>query len=147
VVHNQLWQGSVVASYYDRLPSYAQERVRKDVWNLSQNAAGLKLVFNTNATEVIVRYVVSRKNYAMNHFPATGVSGVDLFAENNDGTWAWANGTYAFKDTITYTYKGLDLDSDDYKTGRTFHLYLPLYATVDWLEIGIPIKSSFHFVP
>lgn len=149
-VHNQLWQGSEIASYYDRLPADAQKNVRKAVWNLSRNAAGLKLVFNTDATDITVRYVVSKKNYAMNHFPATGVSGVDLYALKNDGTWAWANdgiGIYDFKDTITYTYAGLEPDRDDNRTGRVFHLYLPLYNTIEWLEIGVPSGNSFAFVP
>lgn len=146
-VHNQLWSGSEIASYYDRLPARAEDKVRKEVWNLSRNAAGLKLVFTTDATDITVRYVVSRKNYGMDHFPATGVSGVDLFALNNDGTWAWANGSYRFKDTITYTYSGLDLDRDHDRNGREFHLYLPLYNTVEWLEIGVPSANSFTFVP
>jgi len=146
-VHNQLWSGSEIASYYDRLPAKAENDVRKEVWDLSRNAAGLKLVFKTDATDITVRYVVSKKNYAMDHFPATGVSGVDLFATNNDGTWLWANGSYSFKDTITYTYPGLDLDRDRYRNGREFHLYLPLYNTVEWLEIGVPSANSFTFIP
>lgn len=146
-VHNQLWHGSEIACYYDRLPAKAENEVRKEVWNLSRNAAGLKLVFTTDAAEITVRYVALKKNYAMDHFPATGVSGIDLFATNDDGTWTWANGSYSFKDTITYTYSGLDLDRDRYRNRREFHLYLPLYNTVEWLEIGVPSASSFTFVP
>lgn len=148
-VHNQLWTKEDLKSFYDRLPGKAQKSVRKEVWNLSQNTAGLKLVFNTNAEEIVVRYVTSKPKsaYAMNHFPATGASGVDLFAENFDGSWAWANGKYDFKDTITYTYKGLTLEKEKYKDGRNFHLYLPLYNGVKWLEIGVLKGSTFKFIP
>lgn len=146
-VHHQLWSGKEINSFYDRLPSKAEKNVRNAVWSLSKNAAGLKLVFSTNAEEIIVRYAVAKSNYAMSHFPATGVSGLDLFAENPDGSWAWANGKYNFKDTITYTYRGLVLDRKKYKNGRTFHLYLPLYNNVKWLEIGVSVGSTLKFVP
>lgn len=148
-VHNQLWNNKEIKNYYDRLLAKAQQQVRKEVWALSGNAAGLKLVFNTNAQEIVVRYTTSKSksSYAMSHFPATGVSGLDLYAENIDGTWAWANSTYSFKDTITYTYSALTLDRAKYKNGRNFHLYLPLYNGVKWLEIGVPAGSTFKFIP
>lgn len=146
-VHNQLWNGKELKSFYDRLPARAERLVRKEVWSLSENAAGLKLVFNTNAEEIIVKYVTSKKSYAMNHFAATGVSGVDLFAENNDGSWAWANSKYEFKDTVTYTFSGLTLEKAKYKNGRNFHLYLPLYNGVKWLQIGVPVGNTFKFIP
>lgn len=146
-VHNQLWTGSDVHSFYDRLPAKAESVVRSPVWKLSRNAAGLKLVFKTDAQDITIRYVLSNKNYAMNHFPATGVSGVDLFAENSDGSWAWTYGKYKFKDTVTYTYTGLNLDKEKYKDGRTFHLYLPLYNSVQWMEIGVPSDNAFKFIP
>lgn len=149
VVHNQLWNGNQLESFYDRLPLEVHEKTRRPVWNLSKNAAGLKLIFNTSSEEIYVRYKTGkpRSNYAMNHFPATGVSGVDLFAENLDGSWAWANGKYQFKDTISYTFTGLNLDTEGYKKGRDFHLYLPLYNSVEWLEIGVPSGNTIDFIP
>ncbi len=146
-VHNQGWSDKEIKSFYDRLPSKMENTVRPEVWNLSRTAAGLELVFNTTAEQIIIRYVTTKKKYAMNHFPATGVSGVDLFAENKDGSWAWANGKADFKDTITYSYASLDLDKDQYKSGRKFHLFLPLYNGVKWLEIGVPEGSGFKFIP
>ena len=70
-----------------------------------------------------------------------------MFAENVDGSWAWANGRYDFKDTVTYTFSKLDLDEKNYKNGRTFHLYLPLYNSIKWLEIGVKEGKSFRFIP
>src|SRR5690606_33829397 len=55
------------------------------------------------------------------------------------------NGKYAFKDTITYTFSGMDAAHDS--DGREFHLYLPLYNRVEWMEIGVPTEHSFAFVP
>ncbi|MGX5817071.1 SGNH/GDSL hydrolase family protein [Chitinophaga lutea] len=149
LLHQQLWNGAAVENYYDRLPAKGKDLVRKEVWGLSKNAAGLKLVFNTNAQDITVRYVTSRSknSYAMPHFPATGVSGVDLFAENADGSWAWAGGKYDFGDTISYVFSGLTLDKAKYANGRNYHLYLPLYNGVQWLEIGVAGNSTFKFIP
>lgn len=147
IVHNQLWNKNETESFYDRLPSKAKNKVRKEVWNLSRNAAGLKLVFNTAAEKIHVRYTTTKSSYAMNHFPATGVSGVDLFAEDEDGAWAWASGKYQFKDTITYIFSGLTLDKEKYKDGRKFHLYLPLYNSLEWLEVGVPKGNTVDFIP
>src|SRR5690606_23929712 len=99
--------------------------------------------------EIFVRYTTTKTkaNYAMDHFPATGVSGVDLFAENSDGSWAWANGRYQFNDTITYSFSGLNLGKEKYKDGRKFHLYLPLYNNIKWLEIGVRVGNSIEFIP
>lgn len=146
VIENQPW-GKEAASFYDRFPARAESLVRKDVWNLSKNGAGLKLRFITDAKSIVVRYVVEKKNYAMNHFPATGVSGVDLYSLNNDGSWAWATTKASFGDTITYSYSSLDLNTDQYKNGREYHLYMPLYNNVEWMEIGVPEKSSFTPLP
>lgn len=147
VLHNQLWNGNELKAFYDRLPRKAN--VRSAVWNLSRNTAGLKLVFQTQATAIYVRYKTGKtpSSYAMAHFPATGVSGVDLFAENIDGSWVWANGKYQFNDTISYTFTDLSLDKGKYKNGRTFHLYLPLYNSVEWLEIGVPMEEVIDFMP
>ncbi len=144
VVGGQAWPKEV-ANFYDRLPKRAQSTVRKEVWNLSNNSAGLTINFKTNAKAITVRYVVKKKNYAMNHFPATGVSGVDLYSKNEDGSWAWANGKSSFNDTITYEFKNLDLDTRNYPKGRDYHLYLPTYNTLAWLEIGVNQNESFSF--
>ncbi len=147
VLQQQAWNKTDILSYYDRLPAKAEKAVRKEVWSLSKNAAGLKIVFNSNAPDITVRYVLVKKNYAMNHFPATGVSGIDLYAKNADGSWAWAPGNYSFKDTITFKFTNLNLDKAKYKNGREFHLYLPLYNSVEWLEIGVAKDKTFNPLP
>lgn len=143
VLEGQAWPAEV-KNFYDRLPAKAEKSVRKEVWRLSRNAAGVKLRFKTDAKSITVRYKVENKNYAMNHFPATGVSGIDLYSLNRDGSWAWATGKYKFGDTISYSYQNLDLDSESYPDGREYHLYLPLYNSVSWMEIGVPDRSSFE---
>ena len=77
VINGQAWTDT--EDFFDRLPSGAKEKVRDRVWELSKNSAGLTIRFSTNSPEIVVRYKVTG-NLAMSHMPATGVSGVDLYA-------------------------------------------------------------------
>ncbi len=128
--------------FYNRLPNDSAGKVRKEVWNLSLNSAGLKLRFKSNATDIIVRYVVSG-GIQMPHMPATGVSGLDLYAKDIHGNWMWSGGSYVFADTITYRFNNLLPGDGVHQKGREYHLYLPLYNTVKWMEIKIPEESFF----
>lgn len=82
----------------------------------------------------------------MPHMPATGVSGIDLYATDNNGQERWCVGRYVMQDTITYDFSGLSYAA---KTGKGFEyqLFLPLYNSVSWLEIGVPENTSFRFLP
>ncbi|MFD2553475.1 SGNH/GDSL hydrolase family protein [Sphingobacterium tabacisoli] len=122
-----------------RLPSRLQSQVRGAVWNLGQNAAGVYVDFRTDADTIVVRYAVSG-GLSMPHMPTTGVSGVDLYLKEAN-TWRWAYGSYQFKDTIQYTFSNIGNN----KTG-IYRLYLPLYNTVKWLEIGVDKSQQFSFV-
>ncbi len=144
VIQNQGWPDEIGKSF-QRLPNRAEGKVRKAVWDLSGNSAGLAIHFNTNAEQITVRYGVTGSK-AMNHMPATGKSGVDLYAIDSDGKWRFASGKFSFGDTITYRYDHL-MQSEYHKCGFEYRLYLPLYNSVEWLEIGIPDSASISFIP
>ncbi|WP_138991329.1 SGNH/GDSL hydrolase family protein [Larkinella sp. C7] len=137
VIEGQAWRGKDIQSPYDRLPAEAEKSVRKAVWDLSRNAAGLMIRFRASTDRITVRYIVKGKQ-SMPHMPATGVSGVDLYAGNSDGDWLWCNGKYAFGDTIQYQFANLEPNDAYHQKGREYRLYLPLYNSVQWLEIGVP---------
>jgi len=145
VIEGQAWQ-TELKSPYDRLPARAEKLVRAPVWNLSQNNAGEYISFKTDAKKIIIRYAVEGA-IQMPHFPATGVSGIDLYSISKDGDWNWAGGKYSFKDTIVYRYDNLEPDLSGYPKGREFRLYLPLYNKIRWLEIGVPSNTSLTPLP
>jgi len=124
---------------YDRFPARAEKQVRKAVWDLSKNSAGLQLHFRTDATEILIKYVV-KGTMQMPHMPATGVSGVDLYAKDADGKWLWSAGKYTFGDTITYRFTNLISPG---KRGREYTLYMPLYNSVKWMEVSVPKNDLF----
>lgn len=142
VIVGQAWPAEV-KDYYDRLPARAEAAVRKPVWNLSKNSTGLNLQFRSNAEEIIVKYQVTGA-LQMPHMPATGVSGVDLYAKGHKGEWLWSGGKYKFGDTVVYRFT--NLGTADRKE-RDYTLYLPLYNSVKWMEISVPEESVFVPVP
>lgn len=144
VIRGRAWQHDLQGSY-GRLPSKAQEKVRKAVWDLSQQSAGLSVAFYSNSPEIKVKYVV-KGNRGMVHMPVTGVSGVDLYATDKNGRSRWCAAKYVFGDTITYTYRGLTYEDSSNK-GYEYELFLPLYNAVSFLEIGVREDAFFQFIP
>jgi hypothetical protein len=67
VLEGQGWQNEV-KDFYDRLPLRAEQTVRKEVWDLSENSAGLLIKFRTNADEIIIKYAVAGR-LQMPHMP------------------------------------------------------------------------------
>ncbi len=145
VIEGQAFVGTLEAPF-DRLPQSAKNQVREAVWNLSRESAGMMIRFRTNASSISVRYMVS-SDFAMNHMPATGVSGVDLYSISNDGDWMWCRGRREFSDTVRYHFGQLKPGDGYHRRGREYRLYLPLYNQVNWLEIGVEDTSYFEPLP
>ncbi len=145
VIEGQAWPKEVQQPY-DRLPATAEKTVRKEVWNLSRQSAGLLIRFRASTDQVIVRYAVNR-THALPHMPATGVSGVDLYAVNSDGGYLWCAGKYSFGDTIQYSFTNLQPNDGYHPKGREYRLYLPLYNSVKWLQVGLPQGAGFTPLP
>ena len=125
--------------YFDRLPSKAEGIVRNPVWNLSRHSAGMCLRFETDSPNIYVRYKLYSERLSMTHMPATGVSGVDLYAEDGEGISRWVNGVGAEDQKVDKTLaQGLAPGS------RRYTLYFPLYNGVDKMEIGVEKGNFFN---
>lgn len=144
VIHGRGWTNGF-KSDYDRLPAGAEQKVRKAVWNLAENSAGLNLRFKSDAAEIVVKLKESG-SLQMPHMPATGVSGVDLYVKDVDGKWLWCAGKFDFGDTVTYRFLNVS-GKDRQIKDREYRLYLPLYNTVKWMEIAVPKEASFSAIP
>ncbi|MFG0259839.1 MAG: SGNH/GDSL hydrolase family protein [Phycisphaerales bacterium JB041] len=125
------------AAYYDRLPARAEGLVRDPVWQLSRHSAGMFASFETDASEIQVRYTLRSDRLDMAHMPATGVSGVDLYGLDGE-RWRWAA---VFKPTGKANEGSLIRNLDG--GARAWRTYLPLYNGVESFEIGVPEGASF----
>mgnify|MGYP006422574575 FL=1 len=124
--------------YFDRLPAKAEGVVREPVWNLSRHSAGMCVRFVTDSPNLYVRYNLHLERLDMTHMPATGVSGLDLYGNDDEGRDRWVAVVRPDKQQMdTSIAKDLSPGS------RRYTLYLPLYNGVDDLEIGILKGKSF----
>jgi lysophospholipase L1-like esterase len=131
VVEGKGWLDT--ASDYDRLPLKAKGMVNEDVWELGHCSAGMQVRFATDAETLQVHWTLTDRTLAMPHMPATGVSGIDLYARGKTGKLEFcANGIPTdTSNTVSFTLP----ESNEYV------LYLPLYNGVKLLEIGIPKET------
>ena len=97
--------------------------------------------FETNATAIHTRYNLTSANLAMPHMPATGVSGLDLYARDERGRDRWLNVTRPATQLVkAEIISGVDPAPEG---RRLYTAYLPLYNGVESLEIGVPSGATF----
>jgi hypothetical protein len=141
-VEGRGWGDQERKRWFDRLPAKAEGRVTDAVWNLSRDTAGMVARFKTDAREIYARYTVSKKQIASPHMPATGVSGLDLYARDDSGRWRWVMVTKPTAPTVeAVVISGLAPGTREYAA------YLPLYNGVESLEIGVPAGTTFEGLP
>ena len=117
-------------SYYDRLPAAAKDKVRPPVWDLSHDSAGMCLRFVTEATSIKIRWTLRKKNLAMPHMPATGVSGIDLYRRTDNRRWTFVQNGRPTSVSNEASFR--------VAPGTECMLYLPLYNGVESIQIGVP---------
>lgn len=140
-LEGRMWTDMERKRYYDRLPAVAEGKVTPNVWSLSHDSAGMMARFKSNASAVHVRYTLIKSNTAMPHMPGTGVSGIDLYARDEKGTWRWVN---VIKPVDKQNDQAGPLSEGMTPTEREFAIYLPLYNGVDKVEIGVNEGATFE---
>jgi hypothetical protein len=138
-VEGKGWPESETEKYFDRLPSRAKGVVRDPVWNLSRHSAGMLARFRTDAREIWIDHTVTSASLSMPHMPATGVSGIDLYAQTDQGDWRWL--AVSRPTTVTTRAK---LISEIAAGERAYSAYLPLYNGTESFKIGVPQGASFQ---
>jgi hypothetical protein len=130
-----LWQ-------YDRFPKRAKKTVPEAVWGLSHCSSGIAVRFVTTASEIHCRWKLEPGDLALNHMPATGKSGVDLYMRLPRGGWRWAGiGRPLAQKSESQIISGLQAGR------REFILYFPLYNGTRSLEIGVPRNARLSAAP
>lgn len=125
--------------WFDRLPASAKGKVTDAVWSLSRDSAGMLVRFKSDSPSLHVHYQLRKSNLAMPHMPATGVSGVDLYARDDAGKWKWVQVTRpATQEVKAEIIKGLAHGLREYAA------YLPLYNGVEFMSIGVEPGAKFE---
>ena len=133
-VEGQGWPAAELAAPFDRLPKKAEGSVPGSVWNLSRHSAGLCVRFVAAAPAIHLRWRLTSAELAMKHMPATGVSGLDLYARDGRGRWRWV--ACAAPNAAGVEQSAVVAGLADGR--REWLLFLPLYNGVETIEIGVP---------
>ena len=143
-IEGQGWSLEALHTRYDRLPREAEPLVPEAVWELSRLTAGLLARFSTNAETIRARWTLGQPERTLDHMPMSGSAGLDLYA-NINGIWRWAgvgrpkrHGSAEQEDELVCNL----LHGE-----KTFHLYFPLFNTIEKLEIGIPRSATIAPAP
>jgi lysophospholipase L1-like esterase len=129
--------------FFDRLPARAKEKVRPPVWDLSRHSAGMCVRFQSDGMAISARWTLLSANLAMSHMPASGVSGLDLYAQDEEGRWRWlgVGRPESAPNAQAQLVAGLPPGR------RAFLLYLPLYNGVESVEVGLPSGATAEPLP
>lgn len=130
-----------VETPFDRLPLRAKGVVREQVWRLSTDSSGMFVTFRAATPAMRFEVELRQARLEMPHMPATGVSGVDLYAREADGPWRWVFCPRPGAQTYSAELKGLSPEP------RTYRLYLPLYNGVSALRVAVPNGVELEPVP
>lgn len=139
VIEGQGWPREV-KNFYDRLPESAGKSVSGSLWNISTYSAGLQLHFTCDAEEVTIKYTVTGP-LQTSQWPASAVSGIDLYVKNSKGSWDAVAGSFAFGDTVVYNFRHLS------PVKKEYILYFPTGNTISWMQMDVPANCTFTPLP
>jgi hypothetical protein len=124
--------------FYDRLPARAEGMVRKPVWDLSRNSAGMCVRFVTDATAIRARWALTESWLYLPNITAIGKSGLDLYVKTDQG-WHWlaVGQPTAQTNEVTLVEKLVP-------GKREYLLYLPLYNGTKFAELGIGTNATLE---
>ena len=128
--------------YYDRLPRNVTTNVNGGVRAMKHHTSGMLFRFVTDSKRLDFKWVPYSANLAMDHMPATGVSGIDVYR------WDKARGRWLYVKTgrIWDAKKGGTL-SVDWTPGTPCIVNLPLYNGIKSFSLGIDPTAAVSSVP
>ena len=137
------WENT--AARYARLPESAKEKlINPTAWQMSLDSADIAVHFVTDAKTVHVRWILEGPRLEMPHMPATGASGVDLYAQDDSGQWRFIdNGRpyYLEVNESSFTFP------DTIPAERKCMVYFPLYNRTSSLAIGVASGNKLEAAP
>lgn len=121
---------------YERLPKEFEGVVRKSMWDLGRNSAGLYIRFRSNSTQIRARWRSLSPRQYMPHMADVGDSGLDLYILTEKDGWRFAGSGFEWKGRDKEV-KNKTMVSNMEPSMREYMLYLSLYNGISLLEIGV----------
>ena len=119
---------------FQRLPQKYKKTVREKVWDLSENSAGVSILFSSDTANLSIKWSI-KHDLRMNHMTDAGIKGVDLYTKRNKN-WQYTNTCLPNgKQNEQILFEDID------KKNREYCLSLPLYDTLIDMQIGLDDDS------
>ncbi len=115
---------------YKRFPAKYNGVVRKEVWELSEESAGISVRFRSNASTLYVKWTLLHGK-PFPHMAWTGIGGLDLYTYQ-DGRWVFVQTARPSGKESRYL-----MFENKNSEEREFLLNLPLYDGVESVFIGV----------
>ena len=127
--------------YYDRLPSGVTESVNAGVRDMKHHTTGLQFRFATGSHRLVFKWVPRNAGLAMDHMPASGMSGIDVYRFDQDkGCWLYVKtGRITSSDGAT-----LDIP---WTPGTPCIVNLPLYNGIREFSLGVEPDAAVTALP
>uniref|UniRef100_UPI00405797EF SGNH/GDSL hydrolase family protein n=1 Tax=Alistipes sp. TaxID=1872444 RepID=UPI00405797EF len=126
---------------YHRVEVEAVEGITKSEANLLRTSSGLAIAFKTNATMIVVRAKYGPASRWSSAYPLTATTGFNLFIKDAKGEWTWAaskaHRIVPNRKNLELLSKPLVIMNGVVKGEKECILYLPLFAELTSLEIGV----------
>ncbi|QNE22645.1 hypothetical protein F1D05_38045 [Kribbella qitaiheensis] len=128
---------------YHRLPARARGVVPDSVWDLSTYPSSLLVRFRTDAARIAARWTVGLPQLGTWHMAPSARSGLDLYGRDDAGRFRWVgiSQSSSYPTTVAPMVDGLD------GAVREYLAYLPLFNTLESLEIGVEPGARFEVLP
>ncbi len=128
---------------YHRLPARAHGVVPDVVWDLSTYPSSLLVRFRTDAARIAARWTVGLPELGKWHMSPAAVSGLDLYGRDDADRLRWIGTPQptSYPTNLAAVVEGLD------GAMREYVAYLPLFNTLESLEIGVEPGAQFEVLP
>ena len=123
---------------FQRFPNKYKGSIRKEVWDLSENNAGISIQLRTNSRNLKLKWNV-KLDFRMNHMTDAGIKGLDVYKHVNN-QWQYLSTGLPNSNENEHLIKFNDVNE------KTLCLYLPLYDSIIDLYIGIDSDSILKFI-
>ena len=131
-----------VDHYYDRLPRNVTTNVNGGVRSMKHHTSGMQFRFSTDSKTLKFRWIPYSGGLDLDHMPATGVSGIDVYRfDAGRGRWL-----YVSTGRIWDAKKGGSLNIT-WKPGTPCLVNLPLYNGIKSFTLGIDEGASVQALP
>ena len=136
---------------YHRMEVDNVEGITKTEAKLLKQASGLAIAFKTNASAITVKAKYGSASSWGPYAPLVATTGFSLFIKDSKGEWTWA-AAKAHKlapgaKTLEALSKPLPIIKGLVKGEKECILYLPLYAELTDLEIGVNEGATIEALP